>query len=132
MAHVVPLRQSEGGRRPDAALGEIAVEQFAKAIVADVEEAAARQRIGSAGDAGVLSPIGIDHAGVARAAEKILKGVQRVVIDAGCEFRRNPASNRSRIIPRGSLLRRGTYLNPQAFRFDVGHRSDLSPATIPK
>src|SRR5271157_1430086 len=49
----------------------------------------------------------------------------------------NPASNRSRIIPRGSLLRRGTYLNPQAFRFEAGHRfrfeagrgSDLMSAT---
>ena len=28
----------------------------------------------------------------------------------------NPASNRSRFITRGRLLRRGTYLNPQAFQ----------------
>jgi hypothetical protein len=50
--------------------------------------------------------------------------------DAAASF--NPASNTSRIIPRGRLLCRGTYLNPQAFRFDAGHRSDLMPATIPK
>src|SRR5271157_5871561 len=39
----------------------------------------------------------------------------------------NPASNRSRIIPRGSLLRRGTYLNPQAFRFEAGHLGRSRP-----
>ena len=31
-------------------------------------------------------------------------------------LRFNPASNRSRIIPPGKRLRRGTYLNPQEFR----------------
>ncbi len=46
----------------------------------------------------------------------------------------NPASNRSRFITRGRLLRRGTYLNPQAltpqaFRFEAGQGSDLMSAT---
>ena len=36
----------------------------------------------------------------------------------------NPASNRSRFITRGRLLRRGTYLNPQAFK------PGMSPGSI--
>ena len=55
--------------------------------------------------------------------------------DAAASF--NPASNRSRIVPRGGPLRRGTYLKPKAFRKEAGHLyrsesgrdSDLMSAT---
>ena len=55
-------------------------------------------------------------------------------IKCGPPLQRTPLTNRSRFITRRRLLRRGTYLNPQAlnpqaFRFEAGQGSDLMSAT---